>query len=410
MVSNIVISRVLGPAALGEYFFVVIANVMATNFASLGIGLANSTFLARKEHSLGEMNFVSLVFALILGVFCIIIFVVLKLCLPHLMDSPNLKYLGIAVFLLPLSIYARYWNAMMVGLDRIASLSKVLSLMAILWNLMLVIAVFLGWGVKGLLLAWGIYVICSSLVMAAITLIEHGWPLFAPHIFKKALLFGFQGNLGEIATEFWKKLDVFLLYHYSGMQSVGFYSIALTIVDKFSQVTAPVRIAITPRVSGEEVGISSRIIEKACRQILFFIAILSFAVFVLADPLIRFLYGESFAPTIAPLRVLLGGIVISSIASVLSIFFIGQLKRPGLLSLLAWINVFLNCLLCIVFIPRWGPVGAAFSTSLTCILGTIIFILIYRKITGNSIGSLIIIRRSDIREIWHMVRRIRDGS
>jgi O-antigen/teichoic acid export membrane protein len=410
LVSNIVISRVMGPEALGEYFFVVTVNVMATSFASLGIGLANSTFLARREHSPGEMNFVSLVFALVLGIFCIVIFQALRHCLPGIMEAPNLRYLDIAIFLLPLSIYGRYWNSMMVGLDRIASLSKVLSLMAILWNLLLVIAVYLGGGVKGLLSAWGAYVVCSALIMAVITFVEQGRPRYAPAILKKAFLFGFQGNLGEIATELWKKLDVFLVYHFCGMQNVGFYSIALTIVEKFSQVTAPVRIAITPRVSGEDAGKSSRITEKACRQILFFTAMLSLVIFVAADPLIRLFYGQNFAPVIAPLRVLLAGIVISSIASVLSIFFIGQLKRPGLLSLLAWINVCLNCVLCTIFIPLWGLVGAAVSTSLTCILGTLIFVFLYRRITGNSASSLMLIRRSDLEEMWQIVHRIRKGA
>ncbi len=194
-------------------------------------------------------------------------------------------------------------------------------------------------------------------------------------------------------------MDVFLLLHYCGMASVGYYSVALTIVDKFSQATSPIRVAVTPRISGEDFHTASRIVERATRQIFALIVFLCILFYLCAPFIIKTFYGIAYFPSIEPLRLLLPGIAGVSVASMLSIFFIGQLKKPGLLSLLAWINVLLNFLLCQVLIPLYGISGAALATSITCLAGMVIFLVIYRKMTGNILADLLLVRKSDFNSL-----------
>jgi len=409
LLSHVVISRWLGPVILGEYFYIVTLNAVLTTFSSMGVGLSNSTFLARRENSPGEMNSVSVICSLVLGLGAVAIFFAVRTLFPLHPVFSGIPYLPVAFVLLPLTLYTRYWSAMMIGLNRIGELSAVISLVSILWNILILAAVFAGWGIRGLFAAWVLYLVLSVVVMLVrmsrgSNRLQWNGPLLC-----KSLAFGLKGNLGEIATELWKRMDVFLLQHYCGLASVGYYSVALTIVDKFSQATSPVRVAVTPRISGEEFVIASRITEEATRRILALIVLLCTLFFFLAPVLIQTFYGADYTPSIEPLRLLLPGIAGVSVASMLSIFFVGQLKRPGLLSLLAWLNVALNFVLCQVLIPQYEISGAALATSITCLIGMAIFLLLYRKMTGNALGALLLIRRSDIESVLVFLKGSQGG-
>ncbi|MDQ7827145.1 MAG: oligosaccharide flippase family protein [Candidatus Eremiobacteraeota bacterium] len=396
LVTNIAISRLLGARVLGEYYFVITVNTVITNFASLGIGLSNTTFLARKEHGPAEMHAVSLVYSLLLGATAIGLFFLAKAFLPALHLTVSLAHLSVAVIVLPFTIYARYWNSMMIGLDRIASLSLVLTAASILWNALTLAAVFMGYGLPALFGAWFIYLVIQAAAMALMMRREGGPLRCAPSLLWKSLSFGFRGNLGEVATELWKKLDVFLVYTWCGAEQVGYYSVALTMVDKYLQATIPVRMAITPKIAGHEREESLLLTARASRLILAFSLAAAVFLALFAWHAIFILYGSAFLLSVTPFRILLAGSSVLTVAVVLSICFIGQLKRPGLLSLLAWINVALNCVFCMILVPSFGIAGAALSTSVTCILGTAFVVYLFHRITAVPLRSLLVVQREDL--------------
>ncbi len=401
--SNIIISRCLGAEALGQYFFIIALNSLLTNLISGGIGLAHSTFLARREHTLSEMNSVSIFFSIVLGGGAIAVYYLLRLSLPACFAAPSMIYLQWAVLVLPLSLFYRYWNSIMVGLDRIDRLSTVLSLSSICWNLLIVGAVFMKTGMTGLFVAWMLNFLIGTVMMMKATPGERMTYHHKPQLYRKAFLFGIKGNLGEIATELWKKVDVFLIYYFCGVEKVGYYSIALTLIEKFGQITAPVRIAITPKVAAHSATDATVLVEKAARQILWSTALIALFLLIISKMLISVFYGESFLPSLNPFRILLIGAAFSSVATVLSIFFIGQLKRPELLSMMAWLNVCINVVLCLIFIPSWGLTGAAASTAATSLIGTFIAIVVYCRLTERPFRELLLLRSSDIQPILRLI-------
>ncbi|MGV8118684.1 MAG: oligosaccharide flippase family protein [Candidatus Xenobiia bacterium LiM19] len=403
--SNIVISRCLGAEALGQYYFIIALNSLLTNLISGGIGLAHSTFLARKEHTLSEMNSVSLFFSIVLGGGAIALFYILRALMPSLFASTSTIYLQWAVLVLPLSLFYRYWNSIMIGLDRIDRLSTVLSLSSIIWNLLIVGAVFIKTGMEGLFIAWMLNFLIGTAMMMRATPGERLRYHHKPQLFKKAFLFGFKGNLGEIATELWKKVDVFLIYYFCGVEKVGYYSVALTLIEKFNQITAPVRIAITPKVASHSMHDATVLVEKASRQILWSTVVVALFLLLVSRMMITVFYGVSFLPSLDPFRILLIGAAVSSVATVLSIFFIGQLKRPELLSIMAWLNVGINVILCLIFIPSRGLIGAALSTAVTSVLGTFIAVVVYGRLTERPVRDLLLLRSSDLQPLLRLIPR-----
>jgi len=412
LLSSIIISRYLGAEALGQYYFIIALNSLLTNLISGGIGLAHSTFLARKEHTLSEMNSVSVFFSAVLGGGAIMLFYILRALWPAIFASASTAYLQWSVLVLPLSLFFRYWNSIMVGLDRIDRLSTMLSLSSIIWNLLIAVAVFIKSGMEGLFTAWMLNFLIGTFMMMKATPGERLIYRHNPGLFRKAFLFGFRGNLGEIATELWKKVDVFLIYYFCGVEKVGYYSVALTLIEKFNQITAPVRIAITPKVASHSTHDATVLVEKASRQILWSTALIALLLLLASRIMITVFYGESFLPSLDPFRILVVGAAFSSVATVLSIFFIGQLKRPELLSLMAWLNVCINVVLCLFLIPMWGLKGAALSTAVTSVVGTLIAVAVYSRLTERPAGGLLVLRLSDLQPLHRLLpgRTVRERT
>jgi O-antigen/teichoic acid export membrane protein len=87
----------------------------------------------------------------------------------------------------------------------------------------------------------------------------------------------------------------------------------------------------------------------------------------------------------------------SMVLSVLLIpYFLGQLRRPGLLSVLAWVNVVLNLALALWAIPPWAESGAALAVVGAQLVGTLLAFVIYLRLADTPLSCATAPRGSDI--------------
>src|SRR5436305_1379803 len=81
---SVVLTRSLGPEQRGVYVLLVTTNALMATVMNLGMGAACTTFLARGQYRMGEVNTVSLILALVLGAVSI---GVVSLAFPFLHDT-----------------------------------------------------------------------------------------------------------------------------------------------------------------------------------------------------------------------------------------------------------------------------------------------------------------------------------
>jgi O-antigen/teichoic acid export membrane protein len=134
----------------------------------------------------------------------------------------------------------------------------------------------------------------------------------------------------------------------------------------------------------------------------------SVGVFFLSGPLLRFVYGEKFLGSIAPLRILLLGIVVFSVQKVLANYFIGQGRakwflRATLLSMA--VNVGLN--LWLIPLPGWGIKGAALASTISYTLSTLILGVLFVRWSGISWVDILIPNRQDVAYVGARLGRLR---
>lgn len=168
--------------------------------------------------------------------------------------------------------------------------------------------------------------------------------------------------------------------------SVGYYSLASSVSVMWTFVLSAVIDSMYPGIVQSQKMDYYRY-EKKNRQlyaIVFYISIAMSAVISVAAPLlVTILYGESYMPSVGPLRIVVWYTAFSYLGVARNAWMVCENKQKYLKYLYiaaAIINVILNCLL----IPRWGASGAAAASLITQMSTTVFLPLVIKPLKRNT--------------------------
>jgi Na+-driven multidrug efflux pump len=91
---------------------------------------------------------------------------------------------------------------------------------------------------------------------------------------------------------------------------------------------------------------------------------------------------------------------------VLNSYIQGQMERPGLLSILGWLQIGVSVPLYLVLIAWQGIVGAAVASSVTYLLTMAGSLYVFRRDSGLPINAVLVPRAADFRESIRVIRRL----
>lgn len=191
-----------------------------------------------------------------------------------------------------------------------------------------------------------------------------------------------------------------------GFDQVGLYRTAMSLCGLISIIGAAATPLLYAAWSGvNDAGQRARMVEAAARFYSFIGLCGAVAIFIVAGPLLRLLYGEAFVPAAPILRVLVFGTVIMLVAfSVQNLFL--AVGRPMIVTALFLITVAVNVGTNGLLIPLIGELGAAIAAtgaSAVYLAGTLVMA---RRIGGVRIADCFIPRRDDFRRVRDaMLRR-----
>ena len=408
--AQVVIFRFLGKAGGGAYFLIVAANAFFASVASLGIGLGNTVFLSRRENSLGELNAASLLFtaalSIIFGAVFWFLFVRWQAVASVVLHGLEVRYVWAGILALPFILYTMCWASLMVGLNRIYDMQKLLVVTTAGKSMVDIGIVLSGGAVRELLVWFVIWAALSSLAMFLWTLrLENARLHLKISVLKKLLSFGIRGYVGRLASAVWLRLDQFWLNSLHGQAAVGLYVPAVSLTEKLWTFNKPVSNALMPRVSSAEADEARELTSRLVRHLFFLLLCVSVALAV-ASRWIFELYGPQALDRQALLIILLPGTIGVGLSMVISAYVIGQLKRPGLLSILAWVNAAVNIGLCYLLLPRLGVYGAAIASSFTYFFGTVVNLTLLKFWFGFKLRDVLVIRRSDFADYRRAARYV----
>ncbi|WP_144905922.1 oligosaccharide flippase family protein [Halobellus captivus] len=231
---------------------------------------------------------------------------------------------------------------------------------------------YLGYGLRGVLLGEiiaGVIIILISLMVVRKHVNVFSVFSPTPSDFPYKNLIGFNSLTVVLSLLFMSlyHIDILLLKIYVPSDQIGYYKAALVVAEFLWFGPLALQVVLLNSTStlwsNEKIDQISDLSSKITRYNLLFITLLAIGLGVLADSFIPIYYGKEFIPSIYPLILLLPGVIGYGIARPL--IAIGQGKGDLLILIVATgtaagINLVLN----ILFIPQFGMVGAAVSTSI----------------------------------------------
>ncbi len=213
---------------------------------------------------------------------------------------------------------------------------------------------------------------------------------------RQMLSFGLRTYPGALSTLLWWNTSVFLLNAFHGTAAVGIFSIAQQLVEKLLLPIQAMQDAIYKKVSVLPRHAATVAMNRYVRVTWWLMMILMLMGVILVPWIVMLLLGETYIRTAHIFRLLLPGTALISIPVLLTPYFLSQLRRPGLISILSWINTLANLILALLLIPRLAEAGAAIALTTSQILGTVVALILYLRITQTRFKELIYLDQEDV--------------
>ena len=289
------------------------------------------------------------------------------------------------------SAFTTISTATIKALERMELISIVTVISGIVYSIIAIFMVVLGYGIVEIIL-WGIIVeilkgIALFLFVKKIRNTAFSWKIrlmFCFNIVKQSAPLGILRSLNVITN----KVDILMLSAMIGNASVGFYAVAVKIVNFLIVPVTSFNNAFLPHFSAK-LSTSKDDISRIFNEIVRVLIILSLPIAIListiAENIIGIFFGQSFVDNGSPvvLQILIWSFFFDVISgpsgvSIISIEY-RLIKFASYFSGLALLNVVLN----IFLIPSLGIIGASISTLICSFARFLILILLVYRLMGT---------------------------
>jgi O-antigen/teichoic acid export membrane protein len=233
-------------------------------------------------------------------------------------------------------------------------------------------------------------------------------PLDDGHVapLRAALKFGRRAWSADVLQFLNYRLDLFILAAFASRADVGRYSLAVSLTLLAWLAPSAIGQVLLPRTASLDsqaaTGAVTRLeadeaVARVIRHTVLLQVPTAIVVAVLLLVGVPLIYGGAFHETIALGFWLLPGVLIASVAKVVSPVVTGR-GYPIYSVYNVLITVPVTLILYFVMIPWLGATGAAVASSASYSLTTVLAMYFYRRVTGNSIRSALVPTRGDVRE------------
>lgn len=406
---SVVLARVLGPEGRGVYALATLLPSLIVTFGNLGIGPATAYYVARGDFSREEIVGSNVLFSLgiggigILGGLAVVLF-----CGETIFPGVPASYFVLALLLVPAEVFFSYLRYVLLGAHRIKEFNYVQIIHSALFLGFVALALLgLRAGVIGAILAvlftrLGVDVVVFRLakrVAGGIDLKSN------PTYMKRVTTYGLQAHLANTLGFLNYRVDMFLVNGFLGPTAVGLYAVGVVPAEKLWMISQAASIVLFPRVAAQtEEQRRKEFTPLVARTVLWTTALAALVLAFLSPRIVLLLYSAAFLPAVSALQALLVGIVALSAGRVLS----NDLSGRGF----PWLNIPIglaavtaNVLFNILWIPRYGIVGAAWASTASYTISFLMALLFYCRLSGNHWSNVILPQRSD----WTVYRRTGKG-
>jgi O-antigen/teichoic acid export membrane protein len=399
--TGIITARALGPANRGIFTLVALFPASVVTLSKLGQGIAAVYFIRREKESVSRVASNVLVIGLLTGAALVAALFALQ---RPLLDSilrgvPPWAFL-LMLPMVPVLLIESHLYGVLQATDRFKVYNKRLIAEAVLTVAgMAFVLLDLKAGLAGALAV----VVAVRLIMITwlVATIHRGSPLnlsFDRDLFRRMIRYGLQSHAQIIASHFHFKAGLYLLAYYLDPAQVAFYSIAARLAEHMMHLPQTLGMVLFPRLAGSDQARAQALTAMACRQTIAITATAGVLLALVGPYLIVTWYGADYAPAAGPLPYVAGGVVMMSLYVLLSRNFTSH-NRQIVNIFAAYLALVGNIVLNLILIPRFGILGAAFSTLASYSASSIILFVMFLRESGLAWHDVLVLKPSDV-SMW----------
>lgn len=406
LITSIITARHLGPEKNGIIAILMVYPSLFMAIGSLGVRQSTTYFLGKKIFSEDQIKTAITQIWFFTSIFSVLICYFLITELSRSGVNKTLVYLALAP--IPFVLFNTYNSGVFLGKNEISQFNK------INWIPPLIV-----------LILTIVFLLIYTLDISGYLLALIGGPMFISFLllFKNKFINSFSlklkwsviipmiklGGVYAIALLFISlnaKLDLIILGWLSTSYETGIYSKGYSVGNYILQIPWMLNTIVFTRsaIAVKDFEFSKKVCQLlriSILVILFFVLIL----FFLSDFIIVLMFGSDFKESASVLKYLLFGVLFLSGFKLLNQDLAGKGKPwvsmkamlPGLL-----INIALN----VYLIPKYGAIGAAFSSSVSYGVAILLFLHFYSLTAGIKIKDMFNYKKSDFKPIVVFLNKI----
>ena len=415
--TDIVLARLLGPAAKGRFALVLLYSQLAALVVGWGMDQALAVIAARDPQSARRGFANAVVWTLVVGGFAVVLSGwlyglptttrpqgPLASLIPNL-SAAQFVYSALA---LPGELFFAIGLYALLGRRRVVAYSVI----RVLRRAILVVLVVATAAIARLSLDAALMLNLIALLATAAAIC---WVAFQDGTFslrpstpllEEELRFGTRAIVGTVAERLQFRADAFLVNAIVGVQATGIYSVTSGLAETLWYVPNALGVVMFSRAVDPKAD-ASRIASLLTRTTIAVALVTAVPAFILGPRLVRFVYGSQFTDAGVALRLILPGVVAYSVVAILSRYIVGQ-GRPGVGTLVLLMGLAGNIVFNLVLIPRYGILGAAAASSISYGMTALATLAVFRRLSGRGWIETLVIRMSDIRAVVRTFQALAD--
>lgn len=403
---SIVLTRVLGPAGIGQYAVINSAMIVTLHIVAFGLPLSFLYHSKRNPDNSSEYLVNTVCAITFLGAIGGVVLAALAYFRGNYFGVVPWFILIALVFYVPIHLQGLVARSVLL----IKIQARWISLMRILSILGSFIAII----VFSLLGILNVYLAVLCVIFAALIMAITGWSRARSVLdfskrpsLKLCWKLGFMGirvSWADMMVVVNSQISILIIkYLIDNFESVGYFSrgqrVALLVVSAGQAVT-PLLFSRWASLPEDRIA---RHVEKVMRFASTLVVIMIVVILLTGKWIVLLLYGKEFLPAVYPMIILLPGAALYLLSRAL-VVLLSSRGRPEIAALLLFIATLVNGVLSWYFIPFMGIIGAAYASTTSNVLLLLLLVTTVKKKYKVKAARCLFMTKNDLDSVTAQLR------
>ena len=384
LITSVIVARVLGPEGRGLYAVAATIGGIGVQFGNLGLHASNTYYVSRDRTLLPVLLANSIIASFLFGTICIAFIWFLFFFWPSAAPLRGLLLI-LSLIWIPFGLAYMLLQNLLLGIQEVSNYNKIELATKILGlSLIILVVCLLNVTVENVFLT-GLVTLAIGFIWAFSRLKRYPLKAMLPSIilFKKNIFYGLKAYLAAFFAFMVIRSDLLIIKYMLGAEQTGFYSIAASMAEMLYLLPSVVGTILFPKLSAlnnvrDRWNLTKKV--SVCTGVGLSLLLVGAGFF--AEPIVRLLFGRSFALSVFPFLCLLPGILFLGVETV-QVQFLNSVGFPITVVAVWGFTCFASLGLNLAVIPKYGIIGASAVSSISYFIAFLLVLWISKRARTN---------------------------